>query len=50
MSVMCEYIPEAWRDKIRKYKYKGSDSSLFYKYVTSPCCDYIVKFLPDDLA
>ena len=50
MSIMSEYIPEAWKDKIRNYKYKGSDNSLFYRYVTSPCCDFVVKHLPDDLA
>ncbi len=50
MALITPYIPEEWKENIRKHKYKGSDNSIFYTRVTSPLCDYLVGFFPRTLA
>jgi hypothetical protein len=49
-NLFTPYIQEDWKENIRNYKYKGSDNSIFYKYVASPICEYIVSKLPETLA
>jgi hypothetical protein len=50
MPLISPYIPEEWKENIRRYKYKGSDNSIFYRLCTSPLCDYIVQFIPKTVA
>lgn len=51
MGLISPYIlNDAAKENIRKYKYKGSDSSLFYQMVVSPTCDRIVTLFPKTLA
>lgn len=50
MSLINFYIQEEWKEHIKSYKYKGSDYSILYTYVTSPLCDVIVEYLPRTLA
>jgi hypothetical protein len=49
MPLISPYIPEEWKEKIRKYKYKGSDNSIFYKLFTGPVCDWLVTFIPSSI-
>ena len=50
MGLFTPYILEEWKEPIRNYKYKGSDLSILYRYFTSPFCNYVVNYLPDNLA
>ncbi len=50
MAITSPYIEEKWHDNIRNFKYKGSDNSIFYKFFTGPACDFLVRFLPNNLS
>lgn len=51
MGLIKPYVQEEeWKENIRKYKYKGTDNSIFYVYVVSPLCNYLVELLPTWLA
>ena len=40
------YISDSGRKRLPQYAYKGKDRSLFYAYVSSPACDWLVEFIP----
>ena len=40
------YISDYGRKMLPKYQYKGKDRSIFYKYISSPGCDWLVQFFP----
>ena len=40
------YISKEHYDNIRNYKYRSADSSISYKYIISPLCNYLVNFFP----
>jgi hypothetical protein len=50
MPLITSYIQEEWKQNVLNYKYKGSDSSIFYKLVTNPLCNTLVEYLPMDLS
>ena len=50
MSLYSPYIKEEWKDNIRSYKYRGSDISIFFVYVTNPFCNWLIKYFPRNLA
>mmetsp|Transcript_13188 Transcript_13188/g.25073 ORF Transcript_13188/g.25073 Transcript_13188/m.25073 type:complete len:386 (+) Transcript_13188:288-1445(+) len=44
------YLTDHGRKLLPKYQYKGTDRSLFYKYVSSPACNVICEYIPDYVA
>jgi len=40
------YVKPELEDNVRNYKYKGSCDSLYYIYIQSPLCDWLVDKLP----
>mmetsp|Transcript_3048 Transcript_3048/g.8083 ORF Transcript_3048/g.8083 Transcript_3048/m.8083 type:complete len:385 (-) Transcript_3048:371-1525(-) len=40
------YISEHGRKVLPDYQYKGTDRSIFYKYVSSPGCNVLVEYIP----
>ena len=44
------YIHKDYYDNIRNYKYRSADSSISYKYIISPLCNYLVNFFPKWIA
>lgn len=50
MAILSPYIKQEWMENIKKFKYKGSDRSLFYNYLAGPLCNIIVEKLPTNLA
>ena len=50
MGLLNPYIKEEWKSAVKSYKFKGSDASLFYNYVTSPICTKLVEFIPSYIA
>jgi hypothetical protein len=51
MGFFTPYIEEEeWKENIKKYKYRGNDKSIFYRYVTSPLCNELVKYVPNYIA
>lgn len=44
------YIKDEWKENIKNYKFNSTDSSILYNYVTSPLCNYLVKFIPSYIA
>lgn len=47
MGSLMTYILDDHKQNVKTYKYKGSDVSILYKYVTSPICDVISMFIPE---
>lgn len=51
MSGLCRnYIKDEWKENLKNYKYNSTDKSLLYVHITSPLCNYLVKFIPDYVA
>jgi hypothetical protein len=51
MTGLCrDYIKEEWKENIKNYKFNSTDASLLYVHITSPLCNYLVKFIPDYIA
>ncbi len=50
MPLISPYIKEEWKENVRNFKYKGSDSSIFYTLFTNPFCNWAVEFLPMNLS
>jgi len=44
------YIKEEWKDSIKSYIYKSTDESIYYKNVTNPLCNWLIKFVPKTIA
>lgn len=44
------YIKEEWKDPIKNYKYRGSDISIWYTYISNPFCNWWVEYFPKWLA
>ena len=44
------YVKNKEEKNILMHRYKGGNSSFYYNNVQSPMCDYLVTFLPVDLA
>ncbi len=44
------YISEQGQRVLPDYEYKGTDRSIFYKYVSSPGCNVIVEYIPNWVA
>jgi len=44
------YISDHGRKMLPKYRYKGTDRSLFYKHLSSPACDVICRQIPEWVA
>jgi len=40
------YIKPEHEENVRSHKYKGTVDSLYYQYIQSPLCDWIVAHLP----
>ena len=40
------YLGPAGRAALPRYQYRGTDQSLFYRYLSSPGCDWITAQLP----
>ncbi len=47
---LTPYIQTEYRENVKKFKYKGSDNSIFYRHFTSPLCDITCRYLPANLA
>ncbi len=51
MALTSPYIgEEKWKENIKNFKYKGSDSSIVYVNFTSPVCNHLVEYLPNNLS
>ena len=46
MAFLPTYIKEEYKENIINYKFQSNDASLLYNYITSPLCNYLVKFIP----
>ena len=44
------YISDHGRKMLPKYQYKGTDRSIFYKYISSPGCNVICEYIPNWVA
>ena len=40
------YLGPAGRGALPRYRYRGTDRSLFYRYLSSPACDWITAQIP----
>lgn len=49
MGLLSAYIKDEWVPNIKAYKYKGTDYSLFYRFMISPLCNKIVLLIPADV-
>ena len=45
-----KYIDDKYINNLKAYKYKGGDNSIYYNYVISPVCNFIVKYTPKCIA
>lgn len=50
MGFISPYIKLEDKENIINYKFASKDSSILYNYVTSPLCNYLVKFIPNYIA
>jgi hypothetical protein len=50
MGLLTPYIKEDWKAPIKAYKFKGTDYSLWYNYVTSPLANKLITFVPAYIA
>lgn len=50
MPYFAKYITVDGAERLRSYKYKGTDNSILYNYVTNPIYNRIVPYLPMWLA
>ena len=50
MGIFTAYIKDEWIPNIKAYKYKGTDYSIIYRYITSPFCNKLVTLIPSDIA
>jgi hypothetical protein len=41
---------EEGAENVRNFKYRGGDNSLVYKYFYSPLCDYLIQYVPANMA
>ena len=45
------YLKKNYEDNLKKFQYKCTDHSIFYKYISSPVASYCVdKFTPTWIA
>ena len=47
---MSKYIEAQYIDNLKNYKYRGGDNSIYYYYVISPICNFMVSYFPKWLA
>ena len=47
---MLKYIEDQYINNLKNYKYKGGDNSIYYYYVISPVCNFMVSYFPKWLA
>ena len=47
---MPKYIEAQYIDNLKNYKYRGGDNSIYYYYVISPICNFMVSYFPKWLA
>jgi hypothetical protein len=38
------------KEEVFRYKYKGGDTSILYKYFYSPFADFLVNYIPMNVA
>ena len=50
MSFHSKYIEDQYIDNVKNYKYQGDDNSIYYKYIISPVCNFLVNYFPTWLA
>lgn len=50
LGLFNPYIKEEWKQNIKNYKFSSTDHSLLYVHITSPLCNWLVKFVPDYIA
>lgn len=43
-------IKEEEKEAYVNHKFAGGDFGIFYVYVASPLCDYIINFIPTSIA
>lgn len=47
MQTFCSnYVKAEEKDNVKAHNVKTVDNSILYKYVTSPLCNFLVKFVP----
>ena len=50
MSFTSKYIEDKYKENIKNYKYRGGDNSIYYKYIMSPVCNFMVNYFPRSIA
>ena len=49
-SKVYQIIEPDWVEKIKNSKFKTKDDSLFYHYIISDFCNFLLKFIPSYIA
>ena len=50
MSLKLKYIEDQYAENLKNYKYRGGDNSIYYHYIMSPVCNFMVKYFPKCIA
>lgn len=50
MSLYRNYIKPEWVENIRNYKFKANNSSIMYKYFSSPLAERVLEYIPTHVA